>query len=66
MRYFKEDEKGVDNMCKAMEEMRAEAAAEAAAQKEKEILDRLRSLGVDEATLKKATTPDANKADLQC
>ena len=50
----KEDEKGVDNMCKAMEEMRAEAAA----QKEKELLDRLRSLGVDEDTLKKAAMPD--------
>ena len=32
VRYFKEDEKGVDNMCKAMEEMRAEVAAEAKAE----------------------------------
>ena len=54
VRYYKEDEKGVDNMCKAMEEMRAEAAA----QKEKELLDRLRNLGVDEDTLKKAAMPD--------
>jgi predicted transposase/invertase (TIGR01784 family) len=30
VRYFKEDEEGVSNMCRAMEQMRAEAAAEAA------------------------------------
>jgi hypothetical protein len=30
VRYFKEDEEGVSSMCRAMEEMRAEAAAEAA------------------------------------
>ena len=27
VRYYKENQEGVDNMCKAMEEMRAEAAA---------------------------------------
>jgi flagellar biosynthesis/type III secretory pathway protein FliH len=32
VRYFKEDEEGVSSMCRAMEEMRAEAAAEAAAE----------------------------------
>ncbi len=30
VRYFKEDEEGVSSMCRAMEQMRAEAAAEAA------------------------------------
>ena len=30
MYYFKEDEKGVETMCRAMEEMRNEAAREAA------------------------------------
>lgn len=31
VKYFKEDEEGVNSMCRAMEEMRAEAAAKAAA-----------------------------------
>jgi hypothetical protein len=34
VRYFKEDEEGVSSMCRAMEQMRAEAAAEAAAEAE--------------------------------
>lgn len=31
VKYFKEDKEGVNSMCRAMEEMRAEAAAKAAA-----------------------------------
>jgi predicted transposase YdaD len=34
VRYFKEDEEGVSSMCRAMEQMRAEAAAEAEARGE--------------------------------
>ena len=34
VRYFKEDKEGVKTMCRAMEEMRAEAAAKAAAEAE--------------------------------
>lgn len=37
MRYFKEDAKGVETMCRAMEEMRKEAAAE-------QLLETLRNL----------------------
>ena len=36
VRYFKEDEKGVATMCKAMEDMRNEAAHEAAHKAERE------------------------------
>ena len=40
-RYFKEDEKGVRTMCKAMEDMRKEAALEAVLEEKKAILQNL-------------------------
>ncbi len=44
-RYFKEDEKGVAAMCKIMEDMRNEAAREAARKTTKENARRLLKLG---------------------
>ena len=41
VRYFKEDEKGVAAMCKAMEDMRDEAALAARLAERKEVASRL-------------------------
>ena len=45
VRYFKEEEKGVQTMCKAMEDMRNEAALEAAIEEKKEIARRMIMMG---------------------
>lgn len=62
VKYYKEDEGGVSSMCRAMEEMRAEAAAKAAtkakaegkAEGKADIIAALRDMGIDEETLRKA------------
>ena len=45
VRYFKEDEKGVAAMCKAMEDMRDEAALAARLAERKEVASRLLKKG---------------------
>lgn len=54
VKYYKEDEGGVSSMCRAMEEMRAEAAAKAKAEGKADIIAALRDMGIDEETLRKA------------
>lgn len=49
VRYFKETDKGVNSMCRAMEEMRAEAAREAAAKAAKEAAARAAARAADTA-----------------
>ena len=56
VRYLKDTEEGVGSMCRAMEEMRAEAAAkaakEAAAKAAKEAEKRMREAGISEEVIK--------------
>jgi hypothetical protein len=55
--YFKESERGVSSMCKAMEDFRAEVRAEGRtegeAKKEAEIIEKLRRSGMSEDTIQK-------------
>lgn len=45
VRYFKEDEKGIDTMCKVMEDMRNETAKKAAEQEKFNIAQSLIKMG---------------------
>jgi hypothetical protein len=55
--YFKESERGVSSMCKAMEDFRAEVRAEGRtegeAKKEAEIIEKLRRSGMSEEEIQK-------------
>ena len=65
VKYFKEDEEGVSSMCRAMEEMRAEAAAKAAAKAKAEgraegkveginaVIEAMKAAGMDTSQVEK-------------
>ena len=57
VKYFKEDEEGVSSMCRAMEEMRAEAAAKAKAEGKAEginaVIEAMKAAGMDTSLVEK-------------